>query len=204
LAGTLNRIGWSAWVQDGKYRRMREQGLPYMYLPIGSSYTSRVTLLAQVDGDPLAMLPTVRAEFRALDPTLPIYGERLGAMLLGIFGVIALLLAAIGVYGLVAHAVQQRTHEIGVRMAHGANRRDVARLVVGQGMGLVLVGIGLGLAGAVALTRTVASLLFGVSPTDPTTFVLVPMGLMAVALIACLLPAHRATRIDPMRALHYE
>jgi putative ABC transport system permease protein len=89
-------------------------------------------------------------------------------------------------------------------MAHGANRRDVARLVVGQGMGLVLVGIGLGLAGAVALTRTVASLLFGVSPTDPTTFVLVPMGLMAVALIACLLPAHRATRIDPMRALHYE
>ncbi len=205
-------------VQDGKYRGMREQGLPYMYRPIGSSYTSRVTLLARVDGDPLAMLPAVRAEVRALDPTLPMYGERtledqvasavvgerLGAMLLGIFGVIALLLAAIGVYGLVAHAVQQRTYEIGVRMALGADRRDVVRLVVGQGMGLVLIGVGLGLAGALALTRTVASLLFGVSPTDATTFALVPVGLVAVALLACLLPARRATRIDPMRALHYE
>ena len=205
-------------VQDGKYRGMREQGLPYMYRPIGSSYTSRVTLLARVDGDPLAMLPAVRAEVRALSPTLPVYGERtledqvasavvgerLGAMLLGIFGVIALLLAAIGVYGLVAHSVQQRTHEIGVRMALGADRRDVVRLVVGQGMGLVLIGVGLGLAGALALTRTVASLLFGVSPTDATTFALVPVGLVAVALLACLLPARRATRIDPMRALHYE
>ena len=160
------------------------------------------------------MLPAVRAEVRALDPTLPIYGERtledqvasavfgerLGAMLLGIFGVIALLLAAIGVYGLVAHAVQQRTHEIGVRMALGADRQDVVRLVVGQGMSLVLIGVGLGLAGAVALTRTVASLLFGVSPTDATTFALVPIGLVAVALVACLLPARRATRIDPMRS----
>ena len=191
-------------VQDGKYRGMREQGLPYMYRPIGSSYTSRVTLLARVDGDPLAMLPAVRAEVRALDPTLPIYGERLRAMLLGIFGLIALLLAAIGVYGLVVHAVQQRTHEIGVRMTLGADRQDVVRLVVGQGMGLVLIGVGLGLAGAVALTRTVASLLFGVSPTDATTFALVPLGLVAVALIACLLPARRATRIDPIRALHYE
>ena len=205
-------------VQDGKYRGMREQGIPYMYRPIGSSYTSRVTLLARVGGDPLAMLPAVRAELRALDPTLPIYGERsledqmaravfgerLGAMLLGIFGTIALLLAAIGIYGLVAHGVQQRTHEIGVRMALGANRRDVVRLVVGQGMGLVLAGVGLGLAGAVALTGTVASLLFGVSPTDATTFAVVPMGLVAVALVACLLPARRATRIDPIRALHYE
>jgi putative ABC transport system permease protein len=89
-------------------------------------------------------------------------------------------------------------------MALGADRRDVMRLVVGQGMGLVLVGVGLGLAGAVALTRAVASLLFGVSPTDATTFALAPVGLMVVALLACLLPARRATRIDPMQALRYE
>lgn len=205
-------------VADGKYRGMRETGLPYIYVPIGLSYTARVTLLARVDGDPLAMLPAVRAELRALDPTLPIYGERtledqvaravfgerLGAMLLGLFGAVALLLAAVGVYGLVAHAVEQRTHEIGVRMALGAERRDVVRLVVGQGMGLVVVGVGLGLAGAAALTRTVASLLFGISATDVVTFALVPLGLLATALLACLLPARRATRIDPMHALRYE
>ncbi|MDP6579613.1 MAG: ABC transporter permease [Vicinamibacterales bacterium] len=205
-------------VQDGKYRGMREDALPYMYRPLGASYTPRVTLLARTDGDPMAMLPSVRAELRMLDSTLPIYGERtlaeqvgsavfgerLAAMLLGVFGAIALLLATVGIYGLVANAVEQRTHEIGVRMALGADRRDVMRLVVGQGMGLVLVGVGLGLAGAVALTRAVASLLFGVSPTDATTFALAPVGLMVVALLACLLPARRATRIDPMQALRYE
>jgi predicted permease len=205
-------------VQNGKYRGMREDALPYMYRPLGTSYTPRVALLARTDGDPMAMLPAVRAELQMLDSTLPIYaertlaeqvgsavvGERLAAMLLGVFGAIALLLATVGIYGLVAHAVEQRTHEIGVRMALGADRRDVVRLVVGQGMGLVLVGVGLGLVGSVALTRAVASLLFGISPTDATTFALVPVGLMVVALLACLLPARRAARIDPMRALRYE
>ena len=186
-------------VQDGKYRSMREAGLPYIYVPVGLSYTPRVTLLARVaGGDPMALVPSVRAELQGLDPTLAIYGERsledqlgsavfgeqLAAMLLGIFGVVALLLAAVGVYGLVAHAVEQRTHEIGVRMALGAARPDVVRLVIGQGMGLVLVGVGLGLAGAVALTRAVASLLFGVSQTDGTTFTLIPLGLVAVALFS--------------------
>ena len=125
-------------------------------------------------------------------------------MLFSIFAALALVLAATGVYGVLAYSVSQRTHEVGIRMALGAGQRDVLRLFMGQGMRLVLLGLVIGLGGAFALTRLMSSLLFGVSTTDAVTFVAVAAGLMLVGVFACYLPARRATRVDPLVALRYE
>jgi putative ABC transport system permease protein len=130
--------------------------------------------------------------------------ERLFARLLIFFGLLALLLAAIGLYGVMAYSVAQRTQEIGIRMALGAEARDVLRLVVRQGMVLAIVGIALGIGGAIGLTRFIRSLLFGVSATDPLTFALITAIIVAVALLACYVPARRAARVDPMVALRDE
>ena len=116
----------------------------------------------------------------------------------------AFVIAMVGVYGVISYSVSQRTHEIGIRMALGASPRDIFRLVVGQGMGLVLIGVGIGLAASLALTRFLESMLFGVSATDPATFAGVALLLAAVALLACYIPARRATRVDPLVALRYE
>jgi putative ABC transport system permease protein len=161
------------------------------------------------------MVAAIRREILALDKDQAVFSiatmeelvsesialRRFSMFLLGLFAALALLLAAIGIYGVIAQSVSQRTHEIGIRMALGAQARDVLKLIVRQGMSLTLIGIGVGLAGAFAFTRLLASLLFGVGPTDPTTFVWIPVLLAAVSFLACYLPARRAARLDPIKAL---
>jgi len=181
-------------------------GIPPMFLVVRSA------------DDPLNLIAAVQSEVLALDKNQPVYRvatmdqlvsssmaeRRFQMILFGIFAAIALLLAAIGIYGVISTTVAQRTHEIGIRVALGARSSDVMRLVVGQGMALALIGVAAGLAGALALTRLMSMLLFGVSTTDPATYASIAMLLMIVALLACYIPARRATKVDPMVALRYE
>ena len=204
--------------RTAKYRNLREQSLPFIYIPLGQEHQAGMTLIVRSTGDPAALIGPVRNEMRGLNKDVPVFSvqtmqERIGdqlaadrmiAVLLSIFGGGALLLAAIGIYGVMGYSVAQRTREIGVRIALGATQRDILKLIVGQGMFLVLIGAGIGLLLALALTRALKSLLFGVSATDPLTFAFVLFVLMSVALLACYLPARRATKIDPLVALRYE
>ncbi|HEV7904429.1 MAG TPA: ABC transporter permease [Pyrinomonadaceae bacterium] len=204
--------------KNAKYRGLSEEPLPFFYTPLAQGGQSSMALLVRTDGDPLAMLPPVRAELKNLDKNLTLYqintlsaqlaealsNERMVAVLLSVFGVAALLLAAVGLYGVMSYAVARRTHEIGVRMALGAQPGDIMKLVLWQGMALLLVGSVVGLAAAYALTRLLSSLLYGVSATDPATFVGITLLLAFVALLACYFPARRATKVDPMVALRYE
>jgi len=177
-----------------------------------------MSLVVRTAGDPLSLGSSIRREVSAVDRDLPLFQmqtmesvvagslarPRFYMLLLGIFAGVALLLAAIGIYGVIAQTVSQRTHEIGIRMALGAQRRDVLLMVVRQGMALAGAGVAVGLICAFVLTRLMESLLYGVSATDPLTFIAVAAGLVCVALVACWIPARRATRVDPMTALRYE
>jgi predicted permease len=204
--------------RDGKYWTLGEAPQLFVYSPLSQSYSSTATLVVRAEGDPRSLAPSIRAEVSKIDPALPLFDvktmeehmgvslfpARVAASLLGAFGLLALLLAAMGVYGVVSYSVAQRTREIGIRLALGARARDVLRLVAGRGMALVAAGLVAGLAFALALTRYMEGVLYGVSATDALTFTLVVILLAAVALLACLVPARRATKVDPMEALRYE
>ena len=203
-------------VGDIRHRALELQPYATMYLPTVRPGRTNVALRTQ--GDPLSLVPAVRKEVAALDPDQPIAAvrtmdewvdrstatPRYRTTLLGLFAALAMVLAATGIYGVMSYSVAQRTHEIGVRMALGAQRGKVLRLILRQGLLLVVIGLVIGLAGAFALTRVMASLLFGVTAKDPITFVVVAVLLSVVALVACYLPARRATKIDPLEALRYE
>jgi putative ABC transport system permease protein len=175
-------------------------------------------VVVRTAGDPLAAAATARREIARLDPDQPISdvrtmearidrslkNQRFNMVLLAVFASCALTLAAIGIYGIVAYAVTERTHEIGVRVALGAQRQDIMRMVVRQGMTMTLIGTGAGLAAAFGVTRVMSTLLFGVSAADPITFAVIPLLLLAVAAWACYVPARRATRVDPIVALRCE
>jgi len=203
-------------VGDIRDRSLEINPLPAMYLP--SNQTGWTNVVVRTNGDPASLAGAVRKEVHAIDPDQPVAavrtmnewmdtsvsGPRYRTVLLALFAFVALVLASTGIYGVMSYSVSQRTHEIGVRMALGARRSDVMKLVVRQGMTLVVVGVAIGIVGAIALTRVMSTLLFGVTAKDPFTFVTVGALLTAVAFVACYLPARRATKVDPLVALRYE
>ncbi len=206
-------------VGDVRGFALDEPPAPTMYWPVAQiRLTPALAIVVRTQGDPANVSSSVRAAIAEIDPGQPIYDmqtlDQLVAKSLGqrrftltlmlLFGVIALVLSAVGIYGVMAFAVTQRTQEIGIRMAMGARALDVLRLIVGSGMWLATIGVVIGLAGAFAITRLMTSLLFGISPTDFITFALVTVGLLVVALLACYIPARRATKVDPLIALRYE
>ena len=215
-----------AWMEvvgvskDGKYNYIFQDPTMYFFVPIAQQYRATRAMHVRTSGPPDALAPLVQKEIRALDPNLPVYDVRsmrrmldggngffllhMGALFGGALGLLGLLLALIGIYGVVSYSASRRTQEIGVRMALGAQRRDILRLVVGHGLALVGGGLALGLVAAFGLSRLIGSLLFGISATDPLTFITVPLVLGTMAFIASYLPALRATRIDPMSALRSE
>jgi putative ABC transport system permease protein len=177
-----------------------------------------MSLVVRTDVEPSTLRNSVIATVRRVNPNVPVYAvktiteqieaalsqERMMALLLAVFGGAALLLASVGIYGVVSFAVAQRTHEIGIRLALGANSVDVVKLVVKQGMTMAVAGVAVGLSCAFALTRLVDSFLFGIAPTDLSTFFFVTLGLLLIAMVACYIPASRATKVDPIVALRYE
>jgi putative ABC transport system permease protein len=194
---------------------------PALYTPYAQAnvpWKRWMHIVARSAMDENMLTDAVRKKVRKLDPLLPITKIRMmrdlmsesfaarqfNMLLLGLFAVTALLMAIIGIYGVMSYTVAQRTHEIGLRMALGAGRLDVLRLIVGQGMQLILAGLGFGLAGAVVFSKLMSTLLVGVNATDPATYVVIAIVLCAVSLVACLIPARRATMVDPMIALKYE
>ncbi len=210
VQGVVGRVKMEGLGTDSK----RVQG----YFPFAQIPSSSLTVIVKAAGDPNQLIAGVRQQVKSIDPDQPIYAirtmdeirsesvapERLNLTLLSIFAGIALVLAIVGIYGVMSYSVTQRTHEIGIRMAIGAQPRDVFRMVLGQGMILAIIGVVIGLIGAFGLTRLMATMLFDVQPTDPATFMAISVLLTVVALVACYIPGRRATRVDPVESLRYE
>jgi putative ABC transport system permease protein len=205
-------------VGDNKHMSLEGEVEPMSYWPHSELAYPFMTLVIRTRGDAVSIAASARRVIQTLDGEQPIADvrtmesllassvarARFSTLLLAAFAVVALLLAAVGIYGVMAYAVAQRTHEIGIRMALGARSSDVLGLVVWQGTRLALAGVGIGLAAAFALTRLLVSLLYSVSATDPATFAVIALTLTGVALAACYIPARRAAKVDPMNALRYE
>ena len=214
-AGQLEIVGI---VRDAKYDSVRDAVPPTMYVPYTQQRTSGVVFHVRTAGEPAGMIGAIREAVRQVDSNLPLFNmttqaeqvekrlgqERVFAQAYALFGALALLLASIGLFGLMSYSIARRTNEIGIRMALGAQRQDVLRLVMGESMTLVAAGVVIGLLAALAASRLVASLLFGVAPTDGLTMAAAMLVLVAVSAIAGYLPARRAARVDPLIALHYE
>jgi predicted permease len=205
-------------VRDSKYVSVGEDPRAFVYRPIAQAYVSKVTLLAKTTGEPTTMVPAVRAHVRALDPDLPLSNVgplesatnlslvpvQIAAMLAGIVGLTALALAAIGIYGVTSYLVRQRTREIGIRLALGAQPREIVRLVTREGMRWTIVGLAIGLTMALAAAQLLSGLLYGITPADPVAFIGVAVLLAVTSYVACLNPAERTSRTDPMIALRSE
>ena len=202
----------------GKYFNIAEDPRPFVWTPMSQDYNSSGILVVRTNGNPEGLFGPVRSQVQSLDPNLPLFDvktltehiklalfpAKVAATVLGVFGLVALMLAAIGVYGITSYAVAQRTHEIGVRLALGAQLSDVLKLILSHGLKLTIIGASLGLFGAYLATRAITSVLYGVSATDPLTFGFVSLLLVGVALIACYVPARRATKVEPLIALRNE
>ncbi len=205
-------------VDDVKYGAVEDEVEPAVYLPQRQSALTADQLAVRVAGDPAPVIAAIRKEVYALDKTVPVYGVstmqesvarvtsryRYSAWLMGVFASLALLLSAIGIYGVVSYSVSARTHEIGIRVALGAQGTDIVRLIVTDGVGLIGAGMVIGLIVAFAATRMLKSQIYGVETTDPLTFIAVSLGLAVVAIVACYIPARRAMKVDPMVALRHE
>jgi putative ABC transport system permease protein len=221
FAGSRNPAPWRSVcgiVRDVKQYALDRKEPMQIYLPEAQFPTSLMTLVVHTAGDPKTMIGAVRSAIREIDNDYAAYNiatmeqlladsislRRFSMLLLAIFAGVALMLAAVGIYGVISYSVTQRTHEIGVRLALGARRQDIVRLVIRQGMAMAMAGVGIGLIATFALTRLMESLLFNVSTTDAATFIIIPIALTIVALGACFVPARRAAKVDPMVALRYE
>jgi predicted permease len=195
-----------------------EESRVELYMPYPQDPVPFFALLLRTEGDPASLTAAVRQAVTSVNPEVPVFAartltglvdertaqRRLAVLLISVFAGVALLLAAVGIYGVMSYAVTQRTQEIGIRMALGARRTEILRMVLGHGTTMALTGVGIGLVVALGLARLITSLLFQVSAADPPTFSVVPLLLIAVAVFACYLPARRATAVDPMVALRYE
>ncbi len=199
----------------GKYKRLGEDPTAYMYFAQSQMWSSSMSIIMRTTADPMSIAPALRSEIRALDPNLPVSNirtmdqhltfsllpARIAGTALGVFGLIGLLLASVGMYGVMAYSVSQRTREIGIRMAIGATAANVIALIMRQGLTLVLIGTGIGLAGALAASRLLGSVLYGTDAINPATFVVVPVVLIGVAALATFVPARRAALVDPAVAI---
>ena len=208
----------SASTTDLKYTDIDVDMKPELFFHHAETRLFGVTMVMRVDGDPIGAAPAIRKALSSIDPTQSFYAiktmeqalaesiapRRFNLLLLGTFAIVALVIAVLGVYSVVAYAVSERTHEIGIRLALGAERARVVRMIVGQGMASVIAGIVIGLAAAVMATRVIAGLLYGVEATDVSTFVLSTITLTAIAFIACCAPALKAAVVDPVIALRAE
>ena len=204
--------------RDGKYSNIAEAPRPFMYLPMQQWFRPDSILVVKTAGAPTAIVPAVREALRSIDVNIPLFDirtiedhlaiasfvQRMVASLLGAFGLLALVLATVGLYGVIAGIVSQRTPEIGMRVALGASHRDIVALILKQGLGMTGLGVAIGLVGALAITRLFKTLLVGVSTTDAVSFIGTTLLLVAVTLLATYLPARRAASVDPLAALRYE